>query len=325
MDPCKTHETLIEKMLADELDGEAMDRLLAHAERCAACREFVDLHHQLFDSELASELPADREFLAMRRNVLRRIRADEQANPGWLERLRLLLAPAAPRPLAALGAVALLAVVGVLGVMAGMQMGETPIVAAGILPELSREARSNELLADAENSRFVYSNVALRETGEGTMAMSFDVTRHMTLERPTDDPLVKEVLVQSLLSPSTVGSRLQAVSYAGSMIDPKVKQVLILTMLNDPSQAVRQKSLQILDDYRDDPEVQDVLLAVLRGDEAVGMRLMALEALAESDLSAERLSGAMQDFDRIDDHALLVRAADLRGDDAALPAIREGY
>ena len=323
MSPCKSYDPLIEKMLADELEGEAMDRLLGHAEQCAACRDFVDLHHQLFESELTPELPDDGEFLAMRRSVLRRIRTEQAAGTGWLEKLRLLLAPAAAPRLAALGGVALLAVVGALGVLAGMRMGETPIVEAGILPELSREARSNELLADAENSRFVYSNVAFRETGEGTMALSFDVTRHMKLERPTDDPLVKEVLVQSLLSPSTVGARLQAVSYAGSMIDPKVKQVLILTMLNDPNQAVRQKSLEILDDYRDDPEVQDVLLAVLRGDEAVGMRLMALEVLAESDLSAERLSGAMQDFDRIDDHALLVRAADLRGA-LALPATREG-
>lgn len=309
MDPCANYESSIESMLADEIDEAARLRLLRHAETCADCREYVDLHHALLEPAEA-ELPTERQFGLMRAKVLRRLRQDRGAPvAGWGPRLRAWLLPPGTRPahvavMAGLGLAVLVA-----GVLAGRQMTPRPVVLAGVLPELSEEARSNVLLSDADNSPYVYSNVAFRRTGQGRVQLSFDVTRHLALTRPVDDPLVKEVLVQSLLNPSNVGTRLQAVSFAGSMMDPKVKQALIRTLLNDSNQAVRMKSLEILAGYHDDPEVQSALLAVLRGEGAVRLRLSALDVLATSDLGQDRLGRAMQELDRGDDQALLVRAA----------------
>ena len=97
----------------------------------------------------------------------------------------------------------------------------------------------------------------------------------------------------------------------------------ILAIPNDTNQAVRMKSLEILAGDKDDPEVQSALLAVLRGDGSVRMRLRALDLLAASDLGRDRLGQAVQDLDLREDQALLVRAAAYATPEPG-PAIREG-
>ena len=62
MSPCENYDALIEKLLADELEHPALDRLLAQAESCTACRSFVDLHHQLGTVELDADLPTNAAF-----------------------------------------------------------------------------------------------------------------------------------------------------------------------------------------------------------------------------------------------------------------------
>ena len=64
------YELLIERMLADEIDDPERDRLLTHAQGCSPCREYVELHHRLLDSELDLDLPTEQEFTAMRQAVL---------------------------------------------------------------------------------------------------------------------------------------------------------------------------------------------------------------------------------------------------------------
>ena len=54
--------------------------------------------------------------------------------------------------------------------------------------------------------------------GSGTLRkvrdVDLDVTTHVALEEPIDSGLVREVLVHSLIHPSTVGTRLKAMGYA---------------------------------------------------------------------------------------------------------------
>ena len=50
---CDEFEPLIERLLAEEIDDPDRDRLLAHAQSCGGCRQYVELHHRLLGSELA--------------------------------------------------------------------------------------------------------------------------------------------------------------------------------------------------------------------------------------------------------------------------------
>ena len=57
-----------------------------------------------------------------------------------------------------------------------------------------------------------------------------------------------------------------------------------------------------------DPDVQAVMLAILDQEESVQMRLRAIDHLAASSLSPERLRQAIDDLSPTDDRALIVRA-----------------
>jgi len=304
MDRCTGYEGLIEKLLAEEIDGDDRERLLAHAERCADCRAYVDLHVRLLGSELDSELPDDRAFAAMRAAVLDRVRNEGRPRGlSWLRWPDL-------RPAAAIGTAAVLILALATGLLVGrITGGGRTAVFGGIATDLHQQARQNLELSDVEQAPYRFTNVQLTRDTERRLTLRFDVTRHMELTRPEDDPLVKEILVQSLVNESPVGTRLEALTWAEREIDPKVKQALLVTALNDPSQAVRLKALDVLATEADDPDVQAAMLAILDHEDSVQMRLRAIDHLAASSLSPDRLRQAIDDLSPTDDRALIVRAA----------------
>lgn len=180
---------------------------------------------------------------------------------------------------------------------------------AGILPVLAAAAESHDGLEDVEDSPYLFSNVDFRERPDGRLEVGFDVTRHLRLVRRRDDPLLREILVQSMLTAGPVGTRLAALGYAEGAIDPKVREALLVTLFNDPSQAVRMRALEILGRQGDDREVHAALLALLRGEDSVSMRLLALDQLAASSVPRQDLDHAVLGLDPVADRALLVRAA----------------
>ncbi len=80
-------------------------------------------------------------------------------------------------------------------------------------------------------------------------------------------------------------------------------------MLNDTSLAVRLRALSILSSHEPDAEIQEAFMAVLRGEEAVQMRMLAMDHLAASEVGFERLDRVLEDLGRQEDRAVLVRAA----------------
>ena len=290
MDRCNVYETSIERMLADEIEDAERDRLLAHAERCRSCREYVELHHRLLGSELSTDLPTDEELADVRTAVLERLRADRE---GPAETLTQWLRQLWRRPAwaAAAAVVLLVALVGGIGIG---RLGLPPEAGGAVYP-----------IRPAEE---VYSNVSLRDAGDGAMTVGFDVTRRVEVRRPREHPLVREMLVQSVLGESELGDRLEAMGHARSFSAPEVKHALIRTLLNDPEQVVRQRALETLAGHERDEEVESAMIAVLRTEPAVGVRLMALDLLSTSELAPERLEQMLGDLERRQDRAVLVRA-----------------
>jgi len=284
------------------LDDEEQTELFAHLATCKDCRDLMQFHEDL--TMAGDEFgEVDGEALAeVRGRVLDEIRSTEGV-------VATVVKPAAfwsfgrTQLLAAAAAV----VMAIGGFAAGrMAAGVSPTGGDLLVATLEDGAQDHRRLRDVEDSQNIISNVAVRSVGEGRLAMSFDVARHIEIERPVNDPLVNEVLVHAILDQSSMGSRLKAVSMAARAENGKVEEALVFSMLDDPDLPVRMRALEILADRPINESVEQGLMKVLRHDESMQMRLLAIEVLASGDASGQRV---LEDF--------------LETDEAVEPAIAE--
>ncbi len=295
MNQCTEYEPLVKKLLAGELALHEKEALLDHGRHCKDCRELITLNASLTGCELV--VPGELDFNDLRRSVLRALPPRESSpRPGMWARLT-------SAPALGLGIAASLLVAG-FAIGYFWQSAKESV----LLAQIRREARENKQLADVEASPYTYSNISFRNMGEGTVALSFDVTTRVDLTAAKDDPLVKETLIQALLNPSSVGTRLKAISFAENLMGPELKEALLFSMLNDPSVAVRLKAQSILAPQKKDPEIQGAFLKVLRQEESVQMRLAALDYLVDQ-LQPETLKGVIQELRSGEDAPLRARAA----------------
>lgn len=280
MKPCKQYEILIKKLIADEISSGDKKYLLEHTENCPACREILELHQQLAKAAPALPQAETADFLNMRRNVLRAIRSRQEIKKyPWYYTLTEHWKSAFNRPAPAYAfSFAML--------IFGIYLGNT-IINPGVesdtdlIQQISYTAQQNKGLSEVKNSPYVFSNVKLQEINTKNISLSFDVTTHLDLVRPKDDPMLKEILAQSMLNPQPVSSRLKTISYSEKFIDPKIKEALIFTLMNDNTPAVRLKAMGSLVKYRNDRQIQDALLKILKEDDSVQMRLMAIDFLTD--------------------------------------------
>jgi hypothetical protein len=316
MKRCTEFEPLIEGMLSEEITEANRDRLLAHAETCTECRQFVDLHYQLQDPGLGADLPTPGEFASMRHLVMTEIRTAGAALPfttSLFESFRGLLM----RPAFAGGLAALMLAMLATGYLAGssntrLEIPEDALVMDSLVADMGREAEGNVRLSDVEDSPFVFSNVSFNEAKDDQLALTFDVTRHVEFSRAKDDPLVKEILAQTLVNPTPLGTRLAAIRHVGKMVDPKIEEALIFSMVNDPTLAVRIKAQNLLASYESNSQIEAAFMMVLSGEESVQMRLRAMDYLVASDVSRGSLDDVLDNLQRDADSALLMRAAEFR-------------
>ncbi|MGH9457202.1 MAG: anti-sigma factor family protein [Thermoanaerobaculia bacterium] len=287
---CRRMETDIDRLVTGELPDSERDRVEAHLDACAACREHHDLLAHLADA--AAPEPTENEFSVARNAVLREIRLEARRARSWAGLSRA----------AAVALVAGAAVLVAAGWFAGRASSPaTPAAnAAETNPEfvLARQirdvARENDAFEDIENSPFRYTNVQIEEEGSGKIRLAFDVARHLELVLPKSDPLVTEILVQSLLEEGSVGTKLQAIGQAENVLDPRIRGALVKAMLYDPNLGVRLQAQARLVGTPPDPETVDALLAVLETEESVQMRLVAIDTLTRSRVDPGRLERALE-------------------------------
>jgi anti-sigma factor RsiW len=284
------------------LDDEDQTELFAHLATCRDCRDLMQFHEDL--ASAGDEFgEVDSEALAgVRGRVLDEVRSTEVAVAA-VAKPAAFWAVGRSRLLAAAAAV----VLAIGGFAAGrMAAGVSPTGGDLLVATLEDGAQDHRRLRDVEDSPNIISNVAVRSVGDGRLAMSFDVARHIEIERPVNDPLVNEVLVHAILDQSSMGSRLKAVSMAAGADNGKVEEALVFSMLDDPELPVRMRALEILAGRPISDGVEQGLMKVLRHDESMQMRLLAIEVLASGDASGQRV---LEDF--------------LETDEAVEPAIAE--
>jgi hypothetical protein len=288
---------MLEGYLASDLEPKALSELLAHTKGCDSCRRLLAIHGDLIEAGARVPEPDEADLELLQERVLRDIK-----------RLR------ARRPLRFAALAAGLILPFVLGLLAG-RMIPAP---SGSLRSSSRvmnalhvEAASNRGLTDVEDSPFTYSNVSFHRLAGDRVALDFDVTTHLATVESTRSPLVREVLAQSLLNPSSVGERLKAMSFAASVPEPKLEQAILFALRHDQSVAVRLAALTVLVGRLDDEEVRVAMMTALRDDPSVQVRLAALESLASHRVDHSQLRQELRLRNEPGNEPLIVRLAEL--------------
>lgn len=292
MKKCKSYEKFLKKYITGEISAADEKRLLAHIKTCDYCREIYQLHHSLVDKKVDIPLPETNAFVKMREQVIRKIRLkrSQVAQPWYLKYLDNFMFYLSKPAFASI----FLVMVFIIGFLSRSLFLEKTIQPKDyLLKNIKHTAMSNNNLRDVENSPYIFSNVQFREVDDQNIALSFDVATHVEFMSSKDDPLVKEVLAQSLLNPEPLGTRLKTLTFAQEIMDPKIKEALIFALKDDPDLAVRMRAMSSLMVYPDDQQIQDAFLQVLKEEESVNMRLMAIDYLAQTDVNAQALQNTM--------------------------------
>ncbi|HXV75467.1 MAG TPA: hypothetical protein VD788_04045, partial [Candidatus Polarisedimenticolaceae bacterium] len=272
---CRQFRLDLERHIAGEPSRDGLGPLAAHCAACEPCGRLLSLHTRLSDlgralSRAAAAVDLDDTRSRLMERVIARVAAGQPARPAH-GTLVLRLAVVALLALTLIASGALASWVALSGPDRGLPR---------LLSSISRDAAANRSLLDVEDSPYSYSNVIFRTLGDGRLELDFDVTRHVRVAEPVHSELVKDVLVHSLIGPSSTGARLKAISIAAEVMDTKVRDSLILAMHNDANLAVRLRALEILSAQAADERIEQAVLHTLREDGAVQMRLEALDYLA---------------------------------------------
>ncbi len=270
MSSCSKYQHQIESILAGQAGLDAA--LNRHLTICSDCKALLALHQEWEPFMEPATFPTEASFQAMRERVLLLV----SQKTSKLTSQPNLWAPF----LLAAAALAL-------GFFAG---------------RVSFEQRST---FESPNPQLAsYSNLSYRSLPNGDVIIGYDITT--TVERVTteQDPIIGEILAQTVVGDDPLNRRLEAMNVAGRIIDPKVKHALIYAMRSDGDGAVRLKASSLLSEYDRDHDVRDAFIEVLRHEENARMRIDAMDYLSRFD--AGQLEVLMQELETAQPEPLLM-------------------
>lgn len=305
MDECTKFFNQIADLRLGDLDDEDQTGLFAHLATCRECRDLMHFHEDLAGAGDEFAGVGELALAGVRGRVLDEIRSKSGTTSQAVR----------PAPVRAVGhwrmlAAAAAVVLAICSFAVGrMVASPSPTNGDLLVATLETNAQDHSRLRDVEDSPNIISNVAVRSVGEGRVAMSFDVARHLEVVRPIHDPLVNEVLVHAILDQSSMGSRLKAVSMAAAADNGKVEEALVFSMLEDPDLPVRMRALEILAERPASEAVQLGLMQVLRHDESMQMRLLAIEILGSGGPGGRQILEGFLETDEAVEPAIAERLA----------------
>jgi hypothetical protein len=305
MNNCKEYLKLFQKLISGNIGNEEHTRLKKHIELCSECAKLYATNELLIDTKIPIEQASENDFNNMRLQVTEKIRhQQENLFSNKIQKMIESVLIYLKKPEYALAAITL-----IVGFFLGRALPpDENGIAGGFLKQISSIAEKNIYLSDTEKSSYRFSNVSLKEIDENKISMSFDVSTSLDVVRKKDDPLVKEVLTQTMMEPENIGSNLKAISYSESILDNKIKQALIYSMHNAPIAAVRLKSMEGLLKYEMDSELQDAFIKVLKEEKTMKLNLMAIDYLAKSNYNADSLRSIIEEIDPQKSTAIFIRA-----------------
>ncbi len=278
MSKCRMYrETLKDRIggnMALDMDEKA---LKAHLDVCPECRHLSRLHALLEKEAGSFSEPAEERFGQMREAVRKRILDAPPARRFGFRPWALLPSPAAR---AAVAAGLILFVAAGSYVLGRLSAARPESLQNRLVRDLYREVSQTGGPAESWDSKYMLTNVSIRRMEDGKLDLGFDLTTRVRLKERPDVPLVRELLLQSLLNAENPGSRIKALSNLENLPVPQAVEALIFALHNDPVPAVRISAFDILAALPGNPIIEAAMLRTLGEDVAVEMRLRALDYLA---------------------------------------------
>ncbi|MDP2036818.1 MAG: HEAT repeat domain-containing protein [Ignavibacteria bacterium] len=170
----------------------------------------------------------------------------------------------------------------VLGIGIGYMVFFSKGVTDSIRPEAPIEIGSLQKAEVMDESKTALLESGSRETEKSTESKS-------TIIRGSfNEASVKHALITALLGQSNPGIRIKSISTISEHAkeetfkpDLKIKKALITALKKDDNPAVRKGALIVLQKYPYDEEMRDAMLYILANDTNSGMRVAAINALAD--------------------------------------------
>lgn len=274
MDKCKKYHELIIKLISSGLNEKENVILNEHISTCNDCANYLFIHKNIEQSQKNIPMPTSDEFRIMRQNTLRKIRiSDSSKLTSLLNQIKSIFVK-----VEFAYSLAILFLIFGLYNFYYLDINQSKIP-SDLIEQIDYTAQQNRSLSDIKNSPYTYRNIEIMEMDEQQIHLGFNISTYIELTRDKNDPLVKEILAQSIINSQQTGAKLSTISYAEKLIDPKLKETLLYVLQNDPDLAVRLKALNIITKYANDNQIQNAFLSVLQNEESVQMRLMVLDYL----------------------------------------------
>jgi hypothetical protein len=292
----KKYEELIKKYLVDDISKKEKSELLALAKSNKEIADLLGLHKLLDSPEINFKMADAALFKETRLKTLNKIRvANSKAKPS-IHWVKDFLAGLLRKP-------AFTAIFAAAMFLFGFLLNN-PSEEFQLIKSIHNTAAQTEDLQSSINTPYIYQNATFKEQPDGKVSVSFNVIRHIQISRSKNDPLVQEILAQSLINSNSVPERLRSISNTNISMHPKIKQALITTMLNDSHPIVRQKSLFSLMEYKNDKDIQDALIKLLSSEESVYMRLAAIDYLSNNDVDLSLVEENINTLDNSNNSAV---------------------
>lgn len=307
MSDCKDVRALIEDLLAGQLDPDRRRQLDQHLAQCDSCRSLVEMHEQLDQLAEPAPVPSRSEF--------RRMRAELLAMTGEAARKTPTALPVQQRWWM-VGASLATAATLMVGIVVGrITVSEATLDERLLLNSVVAQANASDELGDLWSRPLSYANVSTGALRNGQLQVDFDVCSRLDVTTPIDSNLALELLSHAVVDARSVGERLRAIEIAAASSDPRLVEALAVTVENDPNLAVRIEAMNALASKAESPRTRAALFEVLRADDSVQIRLMALEQLAAQKVGFDQLREVIAAGEQESDGAVLQRAYQLRSDE----------
>jgi len=271
-----------------ELPFDEEEKLEAHVDECASCRDAMVRQQALVRALDSAQLAPSEELLERCRAELR-ARIEHQAvlpsaqtepSGGFWDKLRqgfTIHFHFAPGWMQVGGAVAMLA----LG-----------FVAARVTPgSLGGGFNSAGVASEPMTSRVRY----VEPTEGGRVQIVFDETRQRVLSGSLEDQSIQRLLLAAAKDPSDAGLRVESVDLLKNRPQSaEVRSALLYALQHDPNAGVRLKALDGLKEFANDPETRQTLTQVLLKDDNPGVRTQVIDLLIQH--RSDSMVGVLQEL-----------------------------
>ncbi len=277
--------------LSKEKKIELENYMLENEEAKSEFESLRQLHSALVENR--PRPVADDELFSMREQLLRNVRKIEpkisltERISDWFSEIFYFNYQAAAGGIAAV----------VIGVLIGYFIFSSPAE-----EKFMGQSLDNFNPQEIEEKGLNISNIRFSDSfsDEGQIEFMFDAVKPLKFKGSVNDQTVQLLLAKALLTTKNPGVRIKTVNTLSSLnessarIDPKVKKALLSSMLVDENPAVRREALSAISKFKFDAEIRDAVLEVLEKDDNSGLRVLAINILADKKLEDKNLDSVIK-------------------------------